>query len=210
MEVYGELYVITGAWLQTIGASVTAIGNTIAASVNDDEEDEKVSSELYILGNAVEATGNSLQAIGQTRIQKSEDETIGIIGDWLQAAGNIANVVGGSTVLNGNVEEGLNVDIIGDVIQSIGAAFEAQSSSLRDSDYAALITSGQRIQSVSVAIEAIGLVYVKKGKDKLGEQLIAVGSYGQTAGAALSAIGLTKEYHQSRSLESWNNGYYYL
>lgn len=210
MEVYGELYVITGAWVQTLGASVTAIGNTIAASVNDDIEDEKVSSELYILGNAVEAFGNALQAIGQTRIQKSEDETIGIIGDWFQAAGNIANVVGGSTVLSGAVEEGLNVDIIGDVVQSIGAALEAQSSSLRDSDYAAVITTGQRIQSVSVAIEAIGLVYVKKGKDKLGEQLIAIGSYGQTAGAALSAIGLTKEHKHAKSFENWHNGYYYI
>ncbi|WP_377890093.1 DUF6944 family repetitive protein [Alkalihalobacillus sp. R86527] len=208
MEVYGEWLVITGAWIQTIGAGVTAIGNTIAATVKGDSADEEVSSELYILGNGIEATGNSLQAIGQTRIQESEDETMGIAGDWLQAAGNIANVVGGSFVLNGQVEEGLSVDIIGDVIQSTGAAFEAHSSSLRESDYAALIVAGQRIQSISVAIEAIGLVNLKKGKNKLGQQLLAIGSYGLTAGAALSAIGFTKEYHQTHSFNRWNNGNY--
>ncbi|WP_270181342.1 DUF6944 family repetitive protein [Alkalihalobacillus sp. CinArs1] len=209
MEGNGEGLIVSGAWIQTIGAAVAAIGNTIAA-MDRSEEDERVSSELYILGNAVEATGNSLQAVGQTKIQESEEETLGIVGDWFQAAGNIANVVGGTIVLNDDVEEGLSIDILGDVIQSIGASFEAHSSSLLDSDYAALIAAGQRVQSISVAIEAIGLVYIMKGKDKVGQQLIAIGSYGQTAGAALSAIGYTKEYNRPRLFHDWNSGYYYL
>lgn len=196
MEVYGEALIITGAWIQTIGAGVASIGNTII--VTNEETGEAVGGELYVIGNAIEATGNTLQAIGRTNLPLTGDyEVLGTMGAWFQAAGNVANVVGGSQALeSGNNEnEGLEIDVLGNVIQSTGAAFEATSSSYSNSAYADLITTGQTLQSLSVAIEAIGLLYIKRGNVKLGQQIVALGSYGQTAGAALDAIGFTKDFN---------------
>ncbi|TKD71360.1 DUF6944 family repetitive protein [Pseudalkalibacillus hwajinpoensis] len=195
MDVNGEQLIITGAWIQTIGAGVASIGNTLIATENEDSEN--VGGELYVLGNAIEATGNAIKAIGRTNnlTKNNEDETLGTMGAWFQAAGNLTNVIGGSEALTGKKEEGLKIDILGDVVQSTGAAFEATISSISDSAYAGLITTGQRIQSFAVAIEAIGLLYIKRGKVKLGQQIVAIGSYGQTAGAALAAIGFTKRFN---------------
>ena len=194
MEVYGEALIITGAWIQTMGAGVASIGNTIIA--NNDENSETVGGELYVVGNAIEATGNTIQAVGRSKLPlKNDNEVLGTMGTWFQAAGNIANVVGGSQALTGGKNDGLEVDVLGDVIQSNGAAFEAISSSFSNSAYSDLITTGQTLQSLSVAIEAIGLLYIKRGDVKLGQQIVALGSYGQTAGAALDAIGFTKDFN---------------
>lgn len=194
MDVYGEQLIITGAWIQTIGAGVASIGNTFIATA--EENSETAGGELYVLGNGIEATGNAIKAIGRTNLPlDNEDETFGTMGAWFQAAGNVANVVGGSQALTGKRDEGLNIDILGDVFQSTGAAFEATISSLSHTAYTEWIAIGQSIQSFAVAIEAIGLLYIKKGKVKFGQQIVALGSYGQTAGAAIAAIGLTKKFN---------------
>ncbi len=196
LEVYGEFLILSGAWIQTLGAAIASIGNTIVASNEADSVMEDVGGDLYVIGNSVEATGNALQAIGRSSLTSNENETFGTLGAWLQSAGNIANVLGGSGIVTGTDEEALNIDIIGDVIQSAGAAFEAKSSSKSEASYSKLIATGQTIQSFAVAIEAIGLLYVKNGNKKMGHQILAIGSYGQTAGAAIAAIGFTKEYHE--------------
>ena len=193
---YGEFLILSGAWIQTIGAAIASIGNTIVAANEADSLMEDIGGDLYVIGNGVEATGNSLQAIGRSSLTSNENETFGTLGAWLQSAGNIANVLGGSGIVTGTDEEALNIDIMGDVIQSAGAAFEAKSSSISEAFYAELITTGQTIQSFAVAIEAIGLLYVKNGNKKMGQQILTIGSYGQTAGAAIAAIGFTKEYYE--------------
>ncbi|WP_441294632.1 DUF6944 family repetitive protein [Guptibacillus hwajinpoensis] len=193
---YGEFLILSGAWIQTIGAAIASIGNTIVAANEADSLMEDIGGDLYVIGNGVEATGNSLQAIGRSSLTSNENETFGTLGAWLQSAGNISNVLGGSGILTGTDEEALNIDIMGDVIQSAGAAFEAKSSSISEAFYAELITTGQTIQSFAVAIEAIGLLYVKNGNKKMGQQILTIGSYGQTAGAAIAAIGFTKEYYE--------------
>ncbi|WP_371017589.1 DUF6944 family repetitive protein [Pseudalkalibacillus sp. JSM 102089] len=193
---YGEFLILSGAWIQTIGAAIASIGNTIVAANEADSLMENIGGDLYVIGNSVEATGNSLQAIGRSSLTSNENETFGTLGAWLQSAGNIANVLGGSGIVMGTNEEALNIDIMGDIIQSAGAAFEAKSSSISEAFYAELITTGQTIQSFAVAIEAIGLLYVKNGNKKMGQQILAIGSYGQTAGAAIAAIGFTKEFYE--------------
>ncbi|MGG1687794.1 DUF6944 family repetitive protein [Pseudalkalibacillus sp. NRS-1564] len=193
---YGEFLILSGAWIQTIGAAIASIGNTIVAANEADSLMEDIGGDLYVIGNGVEATGNSLQAIGRSSLTSNENETFGTLGAWLQSAGNIANVLGGSGIVTGTDEEALNIDIMGDIIQSAGAAFEAKSSSISEAFYAELITTGQTIQSFAIAIEAIGLLYVKNGNKKMGQQILAIGSYGQTAGAAIAAIGFTKEYYE--------------
>ncbi|MGA9288417.1 MAG: hypothetical protein WBV93_08670 [Anaerobacillus sp.] len=195
MEVYSDLIILSGAWIQAIGAGVASIGDTIVAIEEKGTVAEDMGGDLYAIGNAIEATGNSLQAVGRANLQgDSQEKTLGILGSWLQAAGNISNVIGGSQALSLDDEEGLNIDIIGDVIQTIGAGFEAQGSSLSQSAYARLITNGQIIQTYALSIETIGLLYIKNKRVRLGEQVLAMGSYAQTAGSVLEAIGYTKEF----------------
>ncbi|WP_420541717.1 DUF6944 family repetitive protein [Guptibacillus spartinae] len=192
---YGDLIVLTGAWIQALGAGVASIGDTIVAIEEKGTVAEDVGGDLYVIGNAIEATGNALQAVGRESLAENTlEQSLGVLGSWLQAAGNLSNVIGGAQALSLDEEEGLTIDIIGDVIQTIGAGFEAQGSSLSDSPYAVTITTGQTIQTYALAIETIGLLYIKKKRIRLGEQILALGSYGQTAGSLLEAIAYTKEF----------------
>ncbi len=196
LEVYGDLIILTGAWIQALGAAVASIGDTLVAIEEKGTVAEEVGGDLYAIGNAIEATGNALQAVGRELLPGNTDEkNLGILGSWFQAAGNISNVLGGAQAISLDEEEGLNIDIIGDVIQTIGAGFEAQGSSLSRSAYARVITTGQTIQTYALTIETIGLVYIKKKRVRLGEQILALGSYAQTAGSLLEAIAYTKEFN---------------
>ena len=195
MEVYGDLIVVSGAWIQALGAAVASIGDTIVAIKEKGTVEEEIGGELYVIGNAIEATGNALQAVGRESLpENAPEKNLGILGSWLQSVGNITNVVGGSQALSLDEEEGLNLDILGDVIQTIGAGFEAKGSSLSQSPFAKAITKGQTIQTYALTIETIGLFYIKTKRVRLGEQILAVGSYAQTAGSLLEAIGYTKEF----------------
>ncbi|WP_347550077.1 hypothetical protein ABFG93_00725 [Pseudalkalibacillus hwajinpoensis] len=195
MVVYAELLEVTGAWIQTIGAAVASIGDTIIVREEINTRAEEAGVKLYTLGNGIEATGNSLQAVGRSKKRREDNgRDFAILGTWLQAGGNIANVVAGALVLKGEIQEALNLDLIGDVCQSTGASFEALGVSLNLSEFAPIIIAGEIVQAISVAVEAIGVIYIKQRKREMGEQIIALGSYGQTAGAALASIGITRNF----------------
>lgn len=195
LEVYGDLIILTGAWIQVLGAAVASIGDTIVVMEEKGTVAGEVGGDLYAIGNAIEATGNSLQAVGRASLSgDTQEKNLGVLGSWLQAAGNVSNVIGGSQALSLDEEEGLTIDIIGDVIQTIGASFEAQGSSLSQSLYASLITTGLTIQTYALSIETIGLLFIKRKRIKLGEKILALGSYAQTTGAIIAAIGYSKEF----------------
>ncbi|WP_165995861.1 hypothetical protein [Bacillus sp. Cs-700] len=195
MEVYGDSIILIGAWIQVLGAGIVSIGNTLVAMGEKGELIDEVGGDLYAIGNAIEATGDSLQAIGRTNLSGGkQEEMLGILGSWLQAAGNASNVVGGAQAISLDEDEGLTIDIIGGVVQTIGAGFEAQGSSLSQSAYARLITTGLTIQTYALSIETIGLLFIKRKRIKLGEKILALGSYAQTAGTIIAAIGYSKEF----------------
>ncbi|MCA0990552.1 hypothetical protein LCL91_04580 [Alkalihalobacillus hwajinpoensis] len=195
MEVYGDSIILIGAWIQVLGAGIVSIGNTLVAMGEEGELIDEVGGDLYAIGNAIEATGDSLQAIGRTNLSGGkQEEMLGILGSWLQAAGNASNVVGGAQAISLDENEGLTIDIIGGLVQTIGAGFEAQGSSLSQSAYARLITTGLTIQTYALSIETIGLLFIKRKRIKLGEKILALGSYAQTAGTIIAAIGYSKEF----------------
>lgn len=195
MEVYGDSIILIGAWIQVLGAGIVSIGNTLVAMGEEGELIDEVGGDLYAIGNAIEATGDSLQAIGRTNLSGGkQEEMLGILGSWLQAAGNASNVVGGAQAISLDENEGLTIDIIGGLVQTIGAGFEAQGSSLSQSAYARLITTGLTIQTYALSIETIGLLFIKRKRIKLGEKILALGSYAQTAGTIITAIGYSKEF----------------
>ncbi|WP_425590157.1 DUF6944 family repetitive protein [Guptibacillus hwajinpoensis] len=192
---YSYSIILIGAWIQVLGAGIVSIGNTLVALEEKGELIDEVGGDLYAIGNAIEATGDSLQAIGRTNLSSGkQEEMLGVLGSWLQAAGNASNVLGGSQALSLDEDEGLSIDIIGGVVQTIGAGFEAQGSSLSKSAYASLITTGLTIQTYALSIETIGLLFIKRKRIKLGEKILALGSYAQTAGAIIAAIGYSKEF----------------
>jgi hypothetical protein len=195
LEVYRDSIILIGAWIQVLGAGIVSIGNTLVAMGEKGEIVDEVGGDLYAIGNAIEATGDSLQAIGRTNLSfGKQEEMLGILGSWLQAAGNASNVVGGAQALSLDEDDGLTIDIIGGVVQTIGAGFEAQGSSLSQSAYARLITTGLTIQTYALSVETIGLLFIKRKRIKLGEKILALGSYAQTAGTILAAIGYSKEF----------------
>ncbi|WP_425589664.1 DUF6944 family repetitive protein [Guptibacillus hwajinpoensis] len=192
---YGDSIILIGAWIQVLGAGIVSIGNTLVAMGEEGELIDEVGGDLYAIGNAIEATGDSLQAIGRTNLSGGkQEEMLGILGSWLQAAGNASNVVGGAQAISLDENEGLTIDIIGGLVQTIGAGFEAQGSSLSQSAYARLITTGLTIQTYALSIETIGLLFIKRKRIKLGEKILALGSYAQTAGTIIAAIGYSKEF----------------
>lgn len=210
MEAYSELLEITGGWIQVLGSGISSIGETIIVGEEDSDADI-VGNKLLIIGNGVEATGNSLQAIGRSKSDSNgEGRTIDILGTWMQAVGNSANVASAVLELKGEEEEEevVKLDLVGDILQSIGATFEAVSSCMSDSEFAQLATTGNSLQALGAAIEAIGAIYLLKNKKKQGEQIQALGSYAQTTGATMVALASTKEYEVKRGIRNSNKFWY--
>ncbi|QWG84311.1 DUF6944 family repetitive protein [Bacillus mycoides] len=95
--------VIAGNWIQALGG-ITSIGGELEDSSNIDES-------YNIVGNVLQATGNSLQAIGgidelKASRDKLEEVTEGdeedeqdeqlivITGSWIQAFGSVVSLIG--------------------------------------------------------------------------------------------------------------------
>ncbi|WP_173104735.1 DUF6944 family repetitive protein [Bacillus sp. KH172YL63] len=189
-----RLILITGAWTQVAGTVIAAIGETMIIR-EERLNQEPVGLRLVSIGNGFEAAGNSLQAVGAEKLSDgSIGETYRVIGDWIQASGNVTNVIAAEVQLKDSEFEGLNLDIFGDTIQSIGAGLEAYGATLITRDYARLLAAGNSLQSLGAALEAIGEVYILKEMRETGLLITAFGSYAQAAGATIAAVALTKEY----------------
>jgi hypothetical protein len=192
--VIDRLILITGVWTQVVGTVIAAIGETMIIQ-EERLDQEPVGFRLVSIGNGFEAAGNSLQAVGAEKLSDgSIGETYRMIGDWMQASGNVTNVIAAEIQFSGEELEGLNLDIFGDTVQSVGAGLEAFGATLSTRAYSKLLAAGNTIQSLGAALEAIGEVYILKEMKDTGLQISAFGSYAQAAGATIAAIALTKEY----------------
>ncbi|NMH70802.1 hypothetical protein HF072_18655 [Bacillus sp. RO3] len=195
MEVFDRLILITGAWTQVIGTVIAAIGETVIIQEERNKQEQPIGFRLVSIGNGIEATGNALQGVGAEKLSDgSFEETIRVIGDWIQASGNATNVVAAELQFAGRELEGLNLDVLGDTVQSIGAGLEAYGATLETREFSDLLAAGNTLQSLGAAIEAIGEVYILKEKKDIGLQITAFGSYAQAAGATIAAIALTKQF----------------
>ncbi len=189
-----RLILITGVWTQVVGTVIAAIGETMI--IREERFDqEPLGLRLVSIGNGFEAAGNSLQAVGAEKLSDgSIGETFRVIGDWIQASGNVTNVIAAEIQFEGRELEGLNLDIFGDTVQSIGAGLEAYGATLSTKEFSNLLAAGNTIQSLGAALEAIGEVYIVNEMKDVGLQVSTFGSYAQAAGATIAAIALTKQY----------------
>ncbi|MDX8342746.1 DUF6944 family repetitive protein [Rossellomorea sp. YZS02] len=189
-----RLILITGVWTQVVGTVIAAIGETMIIR-EERLNQEPVGLRLVSIGNGFEAAGNALQAVGAEKLSDgSIGETYRVIGDWIQASGNVTNVYAAELQFSGKELEGLNLDIFGDTVQSIGAGLEAYGATLSTRAYSQLLAYGNTLQSLGAALEAVGEVYILKEMKDLGLQITTFGSYAQAAGATIAAIALTKQY----------------
>lgn len=194
MEVIDRLILITGVWTQVVGTVIAAIGETMI--IREERLDlDPLGYRVVSIGNGFEAAGNSLQAVGAEKLSDgSIGETYRVIGDWIQASGNVTNVYAAELQFSGKELEGLNLDIFGDTVQSIGAGLEAYGATLSTRAYSQLLAYGNTLQSLGAALEAVGEVYILREMTDIGLQITTFGSYAQAAGATIAAIALTKQY----------------
>ncbi|PFG03647.1 hypothetical protein [Bacillus sp. es.034] len=189
-----RLILITGVWTQVVGTVIAAIGETMIIQ-EERLNQEPVGFRLVSIGNGLEAVGNSLQAVGAEKLSDgSIGETYRIVGDWIQASGNVTNVLAAELEFSWEELAGLNLDIFGDVVQSAGAGLEAYGATLSTRAYSNLLAAGNTIQSLGAALEAVGETFILKGMRGLGLQITTFGSYAQAAGATIAAIAITKQH----------------
>ncbi len=183
--------ILTGAWIQVAGTVIAAVGETAIL------KGEQRGFRLVSIGNGFEAAGNGIQGAASLRVfDGTEGERLRIAGDWIQGGGNAANVVAAELQLAGEEEEGLILDVKGDVIQAVGAGLEAYGATLLEGPYIDLLVSGNTIQALGCIIEGIGEVLIIKGDEETGLPVTTFGSYAQVAGAVMAAVALTKRYEE--------------
>lgn len=118
---------VTGAWYQVGGNLTGAIGTTRGFI-----GEEKIESDLVIIGSSLQAFGYILQIIASNYTEdeevenrnislQNESETLDKMGIELLALGNISNVIGTYFNKNEQLTENDYLIIVGNSLQSIGA-----------------------------------------------------------------------------------------
>ncbi|MES5846697.1 MULTISPECIES: AraC family transcriptional regulator [unclassified Bacillus cereus group] len=199
---------VTGAWFQ-VGGNLTAAIGTTRGFIGE----EKVESEIVIVGSSLQALGYILQIIGsnetEDKVEKEnqnmclekKSEMLDKMGIELLALGNISNVIGIYFNINEQLKENDYLIIVGNSLQSIGAFLGVEAALLQMKMLQKIIVIGNSLQSLGAGLQAYqGIVNVMQNRiqnedskvDKKDERIIAlIGVWIQAIGTAISAIGLT-------------------
>ncbi|PEZ70632.1 AraC family transcriptional regulator [Bacillus anthracis] len=199
---------VTGAWFQ-VGGNLTATIGTTRGFIGE----EKVESEIVIVGSSLQALGYILQIIGsnetEDKVEKEnqnmclekKSEMLDKMGIELLALGNISNVIGTYFNINEQLKENDYLIIVGNSLQSIGAFLGVEAALLQMKMLQKIIVIGNSLQSLGAGLQAYqGIVNVMQNRiqnedskvDKKDERIIAlIGVWIQAIGTAISAIGLT-------------------
>ncbi|AJH75975.1 hypothetical protein DJ86_2635 [Bacillus cereus ATCC 4342] len=199
---------VTGAWFQ-VGGNLTAAIGTTRGFIGE----EKVESEIVIVGSSLQALGYIWQIIGsnetEDKVEKEnqnmclekKSEMLDKMGIELLALGNISNVIGTYFNINEQLKENDYLIIVGNSLQSIGAFLGVEAALLQMEMLQKIIVIGNSLQSLGAGLQAYqGIVNVMQNRiqnedskvDKKDERIIAlIGVWIQAIGTAISAIGLT-------------------
>ncbi|HDR7659657.1 MULTISPECIES: DUF6944 family repetitive protein [Bacillus] len=199
---------VTGAWFQ-VGGNLTAAIGTTRGFIGE----EKVESDLIIVGSSLQALGYILQIIAsndtgdeaerenQNMCLENKSEMLDKMGIELLALGNISNVIGTYFNINKQLKENDYLIIIGNSLQSIGAFLGVEAALLQMKAIQRIIILGNSLQSLGAGLQAYqGIINVSKNEienedsmvDKKNEKIIAlIGIWIQAIGTIISAFGLT-------------------
>ncbi|HFU7083859.1 AraC family transcriptional regulator [Bacillus cereus] len=202
---------VTGAWFQ-VGGNLTAAIGTTRGFIGE----EKVESELVIVGSSLQALGYILQIIasnydGGEEKRENQSKLLDQIGIELLALGNISNVIGIYFNINEQLKENDYLIITGNSLQSIGAFLGVEAALVDINVLQKIIILGNSMQSLGAGLQAYqGVLNVLKDEkenkdsifDKKDERIIAlIGIWIQAIGTLISAIGITA-IEEENSLEN--------
>ncbi|MBJ7930201.1 MULTISPECIES: DUF6944 family repetitive protein [Bacillus cereus group] len=200
---------VTGAWYQ-VGGNLTAAIGTTRGFIGE----EKIESDLVIIGSSLQAFGYILQIIASNYTKdedeevenrniclQNESETLDKMGIELLALGNISNVIGTYFNKNEQLTENDYLIIVGNSLQSIGAFLGVEAALIEMKVIQRIIVLGNSMQSLGAGLQAYqGIINLSKDEvenedrilDKKDERIIAlIGIWIQAIGTVISAIGLT-------------------
>ncbi|MEW9579773.1 AraC family transcriptional regulator [Bacillus toyonensis] len=203
---------VTGAWYQ-VGGNLTAAIGTTRGFIGE----EKIESDLVIIGSSLQALGYILQIIATNYTEdedkdeeeienrniclQNESETLDKMGIELLALGNISNVIGTYFNKNEQLTENDYLIIVGNSLQSIGAFLGVEAALIEMKVIQRIIVLGNSMQSLGAGLQAYqGIINLSKDEvekedrilDKKNERIIAlIGIWIQAIGTVISAIGLT-------------------
>ena len=204
---------VTGAWFQ-VGGNLTAAIGTTRGFIGE----EKVESDLVIVGSSLQALGYILQIIASNYDdgKKKENQNIGLenqsklldqIGIELLALGNISNVIGTYFNINEQLKENDYLIITGTVYNR-SVLFRVEAALLDINVLQKIIILGNSMQSLGAGLQAYqGVSNVLKDErenedsifDKKDERIIAlIGIWIQAIGTLISAIGVTAIEEENR------------
>lgn len=199
---------LTGAWFQVGGNLTAAIGTTRGFM-----GEEKVESELVIVGSSLQALGYILQIIASNyddgeEKRENQSKLLDQIGIVLLALGNISNVIGIYFNINEQLKENDYLIITGNSLQSIGAFLGVEAALVDINVLQKIIILGNSMQSLGAGLQAYqGVLNVLKDEkenkdsifDKKDERIIAlIGIWIQAIGTLISAIGITAIEEENR------------
>ncbi|MEB9409836.1 AraC family transcriptional regulator [Bacillus cereus] len=199
---------LTGAWFQ-VGGNLTAAIGTTRGFIGE----EKVESELVIVGSSLQALGYILQIIASNyddgeEKRENQSKLLDQIGIELLALGNISNVIGTYFNINEQLKENDYLIITGNSLQSIGAFLGVEAALVDINVLQKIIILGNSMQSLGAGLQAYqGVLNVLKDEkenkdnifDKKDERIIAlIGIWIQAIGTLISAIGITAIEEENR------------
>ncbi|MBU9723050.1 MULTISPECIES: DUF6944 family repetitive protein [Bacillaceae] len=187
-----QLLDLTGNWIESIGATIAAVGET------QQLYSQKVEGfKLGVVGNSVQGVGNAFQAIAET------DDGYVELGNWLQAAGTSSNSIAEYRMLYdlGNKFDNNLMEINGDVLQAIGAFY----ASIGRIEQNPKLVYGNLLQSLGAIVEAIGVIHTINSDEVTGQKMETVGGWLQSIGTMYQAIGATRLYLNGMSPDGNNS-----
>ncbi|MGE7601059.1 DUF6944 family repetitive protein [Peribacillus sp. NPDC097675] len=193
-----------GSWVQAIGTVLSAIANTPTFV-----SDEHSSTNLDVVGNVLQGTGNAVIADGE------EAFTLEQIGSAVQAVGNSSVVMGLISDFSQDTKDRLIIN--GNFIQAVGGGVSAADITENAPDQALNIV-GNLLQAVGNSLQALATIIDlnsvdqnesfesfggQVGSDGLDEESIQVlGSWIQAIGSILTLIAQLKSNQSDESDES--------
>ena len=175
---------IVGAWIDATGTVVASLG--ISPFFTDiDFDGTYLVTDLGQWGNILQASGNGIEALGN-------DSLLGTIGNEIGASGNLAVLYSLQSELE--KDEVYQLIIVGNLLQGYGA-YLAGISELKESNNPTELLSayGNFTQTFGNSLQAYGGYELLQGFKIRGNIYIFIGSWIQTFGAIVAAIGATLE-----------------
>ncbi len=164
---------IAGGWMEAVGTIIAAIGNTPSS----------IFSQSTL--NGFRLVGNTLQASGGALVAENQDLLLDVVGDLIQAAGNITVI---ASILDENEQSSQVLGTQGNLLQILGAGI---SLNLQPN-----LSFPEVMDNIGNIIQVIGnTIQVFSNTDtEEGVTMNAVGSWVQAVGAVISAIAGDYEY----------------